>query len=171
VEIAIAFVAAVVDGQNLIVEKHEANHEEVVMGLKVSKVEVWAATIEDRVGGLVHKLAPLSAAGANLEFVIARRAPEHPGKGVVFVAPLAGEEQVRGATDAGFLPADSLHSVRIEGPDRPGLGMMMAKALADAGVNLRGLSAAAIGRKFVCYLALDTADDAEKAVRTVKNLA
>jgi len=131
------------------------------MGLKVSKVEVWAAPIEDRVGGLVHKLAPLSAAGANLEFVIARRAPEHPGKGVVFVAPLAGEEQVRGATDAGFLPADSLHSVRIEGPDRPGLGMMMAKALADAGVNLRGLSAAAIGRKFVCYLALDTADDAE----------
>lgn len=68
------------------------------MGLKVNKVEVWAATIEDRVGGLVHKLAPLSAAGANLEFVIARRAPEQPGKGVVFVAPLAGTEQVNGAT-------------------------------------------------------------------------
>ncbi len=72
------------------------------MGLKVSKVEVWAATIEDRTGGLVHKLAPLSAAGANLEFVIARRVREQPGKAVVFVAPLSGEEQVKGATDAGF---------------------------------------------------------------------
>jgi hypothetical protein len=141
------------------------------MGLKVSKVDVWAATIEDRVGGLVDKLAPLCAAGANLEFVIARRAPEQPGKGVVFVTSLAGEEQVKAATNAGFLQTASQHSVRIEGPDRPGLGTMMAKALADSGINLRGLSAAAIGKKFVCYLALDTAEDAEKAVRTVKNLS
>jgi hypothetical protein len=141
------------------------------MKLKVTTVDVWAATIEDRVGGLVDKLAPLSAAGANLEFVIARRAPEQPGKGVVFVTPLAGEEQVKAATNAGFLQTGSLHSVRVEGPDRPGLGTMMAKALANAGINLRGLSAAAIGSKFVCYLALDTADDAEKAVRTVKNLS
>jgi hypothetical protein len=141
------------------------------MGLKVSKVEVWAASIEDRVGGLVDRLEPLSAAGANLEFVIARREPGQPGKGVVFVTPLAGEEQVKTATSAGFLQTDSLHSVRIEGPDRPGLGTMMAKALANAGINLRGLSAAAIGKRFVCYLALDTAEDAEKAVRTVKNLS
>jgi hypothetical protein len=141
------------------------------MALKVSKVEVWAVTIEDRVGGLVDKLAPLSAAGANMEFVIARRAPEQAGKGVVFVTPLTGEEQIKAATTAGFQQTASLHSVRIEGPDRPGLGMMMAKALADSGINLRGLSAAAIGKKFVCYLALDTAADAEKAIRTVKNLS
>jgi len=141
------------------------------MGLKVSEVDVWAATIEDRVGGLVDKLASLSAAGANLEFVIARRAPEQPSKGVVFVTPLMGEEQVKAATNAGFVRSSSLHSVRIEGPDRPGLGTMMARALANAGINLRGLSAAAIGKKFVCYLALDTAEDAEKAVRTVKILS
>ena len=141
------------------------------MGLKVSNVDVWAATIEDRTGGLAEKLAPLSAAGASLEFVIARRTPEQPGKGVVFVTPLQGGEQVKAATDAGFLRSGSLHSVRIEGPDRPGLGGMMAKALANAGINLRGLSAAAIGRKFVCYLALDTAEDAERAVRTLKNLS
>jgi len=141
------------------------------MGLKVSKVDVWAATIEDRVGGLVDKLAPLSAAGANLEFVIARRAPEQSGKGVVFVTPLNGAKQVEAAEAAGFLRTGSLHSVRIEGSDRPGLGAKMAKALAEAGINLRGLSAAAIGTKFVCYLALDTAEDAEKAVRTVKSLS
>ena len=87
------------------------------------------------------------------------------------MTPLAGEERVKAAADAGFLQTASLHLVRIEGPDRPGLGTMMAKALANAGINLRGLSVAAIGREFVCYLALDTADDAEKAVRTVKNLS
>jgi len=141
------------------------------MKLTVTAVDVWAATIEDRVGGLVDKLAPLSAAGANLEFVIARRMREQPGKAVVFVAPLTGEEQVKGATNAGFLPADGLHPVRIEGPDRPGVGMMLAKALADAGISLKGLSAAAIGKKFVCYLALDTPEDAEKAVAIVKSLS
>jgi hypothetical protein len=141
------------------------------MKLKVAAVDWWAATIEDRVGGLVDKLAPLSAAGANLEVVISRRAPEQPGMGVVFVTPLAGEEQVKAAADAGFLRTGSLHSVRIEGPDRPGLGTMMTRALANAGINLRGHSAAAIGKKFVCHLALDTAEDAENAVRTVKNLS
>ena len=140
------------------------------MALKVSTVDVWAATLEDRVGGLAQKLAPLSAAGANLEFVIARRAPEKPGTGVVFVTPLTGDKQVKAGTDAGFLQTASLHSVRVEGPDRPGLGTMMAKALADARINLRGLSAAAIGRKFVAYLALDSVEDAEKAVRTLKTL-
>ena len=141
------------------------------MGLKVSTVDVWAATLEDRVGGLVEKLAPLSAAGANLEFVIARRAPEKPGTGVLFVTQLTGDEQIKASTDAGFLQTGSLHSVRVEGPDRPGLGTMMAKALADARINLRGLSAAAIGRKFVAYLALDTVDDAEKAMRILKSLS
>jgi hypothetical protein len=48
---------------------------------------------------------------------------------------------------------------------------MLAKALADAGINLRGLSAAAIGKKFVCYLALDTPQDADKAVAIVKSLS
>jgi hypothetical protein len=47
----------------------------------------------------------------------------------------------------------------------------MSGALSEAGINLRGLSAAAIGTKFVCYLALDTAEDARKATNTLEKLA
>ena len=141
------------------------------MRLQVTEVEVWTANIEDREGGLAEKLAPLAAAGASLEFVIARRASEQTGKGVVFVTPLKGEDQVKAATQAGFLHSGRLHSLRIEGPDQTGLGAMITKALASDGINLRGYSAAAIGKKFVCYLALDTAEDADKAVRAVKNLS
>ena len=47
----------------------------------------------------------------------------------------------------------------------------MTKGLAEAGINLRGLSAAAIGTKFVCYLAFDTADDAKKATDTLQKLS
>ena len=142
-----------------------------VMKLKVTPVDVWAASIEDRAGGLAGKLAALTAAGSKLEFVIARRAPERPGKGVVFVTPLKGAKQVKAAEAAGFLRPGSLHSVRIEGTDQAGLGAKMSGALSEAGINLRGLSAAAIGTKFVCYLALDTAEDARKATNTLEKLA
>jgi len=141
------------------------------MKLNVTAVDVWAASLEDRVGSLAEKLAALNAAGADLEFVIARRAPEQPGKGVVFVTPLTGAKQVEAAEAAGFLRTGSLHSVRVAGTDKPGLGGKMAEALAGAGINLRGLSAAAIGTKFVCYLALDTPEDAQKATDVLKNMS
>ncbi len=40
----------------------------------VEYVDVWAATIEDRPGHLAHLLAELREAGADLQFIIARRA-------------------------------------------------------------------------------------------------
>jgi hypothetical protein len=44
----------------------------------------------------------------------------------------------------------------------------MTQALAEAGINLRGLSAAALGRQFVAHLAFDGAADAIKAARILK---
>jgi len=140
------------------------------MALEVSRVDVWAASMEDRPGGLAEKLAALSAAGANLEFVIARRAPEKPGTGVVFVTPIKGAAQARAARKVGFEKTKSLHSVRAEGRDKAGMGAAITEALAAKGVNLRGLSAAAIGRKFVAHLALDTSADATKAARVLRGL-
>jgi hypothetical protein len=138
------------------------------MKLKINRTDTWAATIEDRPGGLAEKLAALTAAGANLEFLIARRAPEQRGSGVVFVTPLKGAKQIKAAKAAGFEKTASLHSLRVEGADKPGMGAKLTAALAEAGVNLRGLSAAALGRGCVTYLALDTAQDAAKAAAVLK---
>jgi len=140
------------------------------MALNVTRVDVWAASIEDQPGGLAQKLEELAAAGAQLEFVIARRAPDKPGTGVVFLTPLAGAAQLRAAKKAGFEKTQSMHSVRVEGPDKPGLGARMTRALAAAGINLRGLSAAAMNKRFVAHLAVDTAADATKAARVLKKL-
>ena len=60
------------------------------MALKATRVDTWAATIKDQPGGLAAKLEALAAAKVNLEFIIARRAPEKPGTGVVFVTPITG---------------------------------------------------------------------------------
>jgi hypothetical protein len=141
------------------------------MKLKVSRTDTWAATIEDRPGGLADKLNALANAGANLKFLIARRAPEQRGRGVVFVTPLKGARQIKAAEAAGFQKTESLHSLCVEGADKPGVGAKLTQALADAGINLRGLSAAAIGKRCVTCLALDTAKDAAKAAALLKKLA
>jgi hypothetical protein len=140
------------------------------MKVNVSRTEVWAATIEDCPGGLADKLDALAQAGANLEFIISRRTPEQPGKGVVFVAPLKGARVVKAAANAGFQKTDSLHSVRLEGTDKPGAGAALSRRLADTGLNLRGFSAAAFGKRFVAYLAFDVVQDAAKAVSILKKV-
>ena len=136
------------------------------MDWKIAKVDVWAGEMADRPGALARKLNALQDAGANLEFVIARKG--QPGKGVVFMAPLKGAAQVRAAKSAGLAKATSMHSLRLEGPDRRGLGALITAALADAGINLRGLSAAALGRRHVTYFAFDGADDARRAASILK---
>jgi hypothetical protein len=138
------------------------------MAYNVKKVDVWAGEVADRPGGLAATVAALSGAGANLEFLIARRAADKPGTGVVFVTPIKGAKQKSAAQGAGLATTDSLHSVRVEGPDRAGLGAKMTQALSDAGINLRGVSAAALGRRAVSYFAFDSAADADTAIRVLR---
>ena len=141
------------------------------MKFSISRTDVWAATIDDRPGAMAEKLAVLAAAGANLGFIIARRMPEQRGSGVLMVTPLKGAKQVKAAEESGFQRTESLHSVRAEGLDKAGLGARLTKAIAAAGINMRGLSAASIGKRSVTYLALDTAADATKVARILRKLA
>lgn len=134
------------------------------MELGVERVDVWAATIEDKPGGLAKALSALRDAGADLQFVVARRTPEASGTGIVFVAPLQGETEIRAATQAGFTVTPSLHSVRVMGLDQLGIIAQLTQMLADEGINLRGVSAAVLGTQFIAYLAVDSLDDAEKAM-------
>lgn len=140
------------------------------MALKVGKADVWAVTIDDRPGGAAEKLETLARAGANLEMVLARRTAEQPGKGVMFVTPLKGKKAVEAAQQAGMGKPESIHSVRIEGGDKPGLGSKIAATLRDAGINFRGMSGIAIGKKFVSFIALDSADDQARAIAALKKI-
>ena len=140
------------------------------MALKATKAEVWAVSIDDRAGGVAEKLEPLAAAGANFEMVLARRTPENPGKGMLFVTPVKGAKVARAAREAGMGTPQTIHSVRIEGSDRPGLGGKIARALGDAGISFRGISGTAIGRKFVSYVACDSTEDQAKAIAVLKKL-
>jgi len=140
------------------------------MALTVDRVDTWLVTIKDQPGALSKKLAKLADAGVNLEFIISRRAANKPGKGVVFVTPIKGATQIRAAKKAAFRKSKRLHTVRVEGSDKPGMGAKITGAIAGEDINLRGFSAAAIGRKFVCHIALDKKEDVTKVRRILKKL-
>ena len=135
------------------------------MELIAKTVDVWVADIEDTPGSLADKLTQLADAKADLDFIISRRSSDAPGRGVVFVTPLQGDEQIGAATEVGFNILPSLHSVRIEGDNEAGVAARIAQRLGEAGINLRGLSAAVVDSRFIIYIAVDTRNDAKEIVR------
>jgi hypothetical protein len=139
-----------------------------VMDLLVEHVDVWAASIQDKPGALATVLAELRESGADLQFIIARRAPEAPGKGVVFVTPLQGDREIAAAAQLGFNVTRTVHSVRVMGPDRRGIAAELTRKLADKGINLRGFSASVIGTQFVAYVAPGKGLMAGAAIKKIK---
>lgn len=138
------------------------------MKLIVERVDVWAASVPNRSGGLANVLRELRDVGADLEFIIARRDPAQPGGGVVFVAPLRGDAEIAAAATHGFNVTNSVQSVRVEGMNERGVAAAVTGKLAAGGINLRGLSAAVIGTRFILYLGLDSAADADRAVEILR---
>lgn len=138
------------------------------MRVDVTQVDIWVASIEDRPGGLAEKLDALAQADVDLEFVSARRAPDKPGTGVAFVAPIKGPRQMRAARKAGFEKTKSLHGVRVATGNKPGFSAELTKKLAEAGISLRGFSGASISNRAIFYLAFDSDADANKALRLIK---
>lgn len=137
------------------------------MTLLVEHVDVWAATIQDKPGAVAAALDELREAGADLQFIIARRAPDSPGKGVLFVTPLQGDNEVAVAAQLGFNVTRSVNTVRVMGPDRRGIAAELTKKIADAAINLRGFSASVIGPQFVAYIAVDSREDANKVIEVL----
>jgi len=138
------------------------------MALTVTKVDVWSTEIADQPGGLSTTLEQLSSAGVNLDFLIARRQPDKPGMGVAFAVGIKGAKGTKAASAAGWQKTDAISGVRVEGGDKSGACHKLLKKLAAANINLRGMSASVIGKKFVTFLAFDSADAAAQAAKLLK---
>jgi hypothetical protein len=140
------------------------------MAYEITRVTVWAGEIEDHPGALADKLEILQRAGANLEFVIVRPTAPLSNVGVLFVAPLVGAAQTAAAAAAGLRPAESIHSLRITGRDRPGLLAEISRAIGNAGLNISGASAASLEGRGVIYLRFECDADAGRAVQLITAL-
>ena len=138
------------------------------MNLKMTQIDVWAAEIRDEPGGLARTLGAVAESGADLDCVLARRMSEHDGRGVVFMTTLNDREKLDGAGQTGLHRVTHLATLKIEGTDHPGIGADLTRIVAEAGVNLHGLTATVIGRHFVCYASFDSVADMKTALGAIK---
>ena len=138
------------------------------MDLLVNRVDVWTASIADKPGGLSRTLKGVYEAGADLDFVVARRAPDTPGTGAVFLTPIRGDREVEAASTLGFNLASSVDSVRVEGDNLPGAAVNIADVIANADINIRSFSAAVIGPRYIAYIGFDSSSDADRAAKVLQ---
>ncbi len=131
------------------------------MSYRITKEHVWVGPVDDRPGALAEKLHDLAEGGLNLELIISRR--DWSGVGLLFVSPLRTLDELEVAAQAGLSQEKSIRTIRIEGPNAKGLGSRIAGAIADAGLNMRGFSAAALGEQSVTNIAFDNDADGDRA--------
>lgn len=138
------------------------------MKYRITKEYVWAGTIPDHPGALAEKLRALSSGGLNLELIVSRR--EKPGLGVMFVSPLRTLEEVETAEKAGLSTKNSFRIIRVRGPNAVGLGARIGAALAEAGLNVRDFTAAALGDQSVTNIAFDNDADGDRAKQILEQV-
>jgi len=140
------------------------------MALQIHKVQVWSGEIPDRPGAAAAKLELLARAGADLEFIFTRPHPSKSDTSNIFLAPISGPEQIQAARTANLGPALDVAMLWVEGENRPGIGFELMSHFAVAGINLRGLSVSAVGKRFAAYLAFDNPDIATQALQLLATI-
>src|SRR2546430_11876910 len=136
------------------------------MPLSVKRITLWRADVENQSGVLARVLEPLAAAGAALRVVMGYRFPTTPERSAVELYPVGGR-RVTEAAGRGGLAASDIPLVLVEGDNRPRWGAPMARAPADAGINIALVMAQVIGRRFAAALRLGNDAAAAEAVEII----
>ncbi len=139
------------------------------MAVTVKKVSLWRKEVAHEPGVLAAVLEPLAGAGVNLRVVMGY-AMGDSGRAAIEVFPVAGKKATAAASGAG-LAASSIACLLVEGDDRPGFGAAMARAVANAGVNMSFLIAETVGRKFSAVFGFQSDADAATAAKAIKSAA
>ncbi len=140
------------------------------MSVTVKKVVLWRREVDNQPGMLAATLAPLAAAGADLQVVMGYRYPGNESRAAIEVYPVSGKKATA-AEQAAALAASSIPTLLVEGDNRAGLGAATAQALADANINLSFLVAQVIGKKYCAVFGFATEAEANKAARLIKRAA
>jgi hypothetical protein len=136
------------------------------MAITVKKITLWRRESGDRPGLMAETLSPLAAQGTSLKVAMGYRQPGG-STAVIEVSPVSGKKAIAAAKSED-LGASTIPTLLVEGDDRPGLGHALARAIADAGINLDFLVAQVVGRKFSAIFGFGNEADARKAASLIK---
>ncbi|MBI3895193.1 MAG: hypothetical protein HY313_04610 [Acidobacteria bacterium] len=137
------------------------------MAVTVKSVVLWRKEVENKTGVLAQTLDPVAKLGADLQVVMAYRYPGNESQAAIEVYPVAGKKLTAAAGEVG-LAASSIPTLLVEGDNKPGLGHVIAKSIADAGINLSFLVAQVVGRRYSAVIGFETIADAKKAFALIK---
>ena len=139
------------------------------MPLSVKRITLWRADVQNQAGVLARVLEPLAAAGADLRVVMGYRFPTAPEHSAVELYPVSGRRMTEAAGQGG-LAASDIPCLLVEGDNRPGWGAQMARALANAGINIAFVMAQVIGRRFAAALGFENEAAAAEAMKIIKKI-
>jgi len=109
----------------------------------------------------------VTKAGANLRVLMGYRYPGSESRAAIELYPVSGKKVSEAAAAAG-LSASSIPTLLVEGDDKPGLGVALAKSIAEAGVNMAFFVAQVVGRRYSAVIGFDTEADAKTASGLIK---
>jgi len=137
------------------------------MAVTVKEITLWRREVVSQPGVLAHTLEPLVGAGADLQVLMAYRYPGDRSRGAIEVFPVTTRKAAAAAEAAGLGPA-GIPVLLVQGDNRAGLGAAVARALADAGINIDFLVAQVVGRRYSAVYGFEADADRKKAVSLIK---
>lgn len=136
------------------------------MSITVRRADLWRAETANTPGSLASTLKPLAEKGTDLEIVMGYANPDRSGA-VVEVSPVSTSADRKAARAAG-LAQSTYPCVVISGANRSGLGYDVARALADAGININFFVAQSLGDSYTGLFSFEASAEADLAVKIIR---
>ena len=137
------------------------------MPVRIRPITLWRAEVDNQPGVLAQTLEPLAAAGADLQVVMGYRLPGDRARAAIEIFPVTGARALL-AAQAAALSEAAISAVHVEGDNHPGLGYAIAKALADAGINMDFFLAQVSGHRYTTVIGFDSREDVDRAIPLIK---
>ena len=140
------------------------------MTVTVKPIKIWRKEVENRPGELAKTLEPLVAAGADFQVLMGYRYPGNESRAALEIYPVTGKKATAAAA-AGGLRAAEFPCLLVEGDNKPGVAQSIAKAIADAEINMSFVVAQSIGKKYAAIFGFENDADTRKATAVIKRAA
>ena len=137
------------------------------MAVTVKSITLWRKEVDNRPGELARTLGPLVSAGSDFQVLMGYRFPGNESKAAIELYPVSGKKSTAAAKAAG-LSAAEIPCLLVEGDNKPGIAQNIAKAIADAGINMSFVVAQAVGRKYSAVFGFKNDSDTRKAAAVIK---
>jgi len=140
------------------------------MAISVKSIKLWRKEVENKPGELAGTLGPLVAAGSDFQVLMGYRFPGNESKAAIELFPVSGKKATAAAEAAGLTAAE-IPCLLVEGDNRPGVAQSIAKAIADAGINMSFVVAQAVGKRYSAIFGFENDADTRRATAVIKKAA